>query len=146
MALAPADGGAIVGGMIRSSLPLLLAFLTLVAVVTGWSGTARAHDCVQHPQMATQRTMDDQTARPSPLTTRHTVAVAAHACHQAADCCCVGGMAGCAAACAGALVPPVLPDAARTATLSALTPAGDVGGAGLALAPALGPPRPTAFA
>ncbi|TWB37588.1 hypothetical protein [Nitrospirillum pindoramense] len=131
--------------MIRSSLPFLLAFLTLVAVVTGWSGGAWAHDCMQHPQMAVA-TPHQGHAHSSAVPTPRAVAAAAHGCHQAADCCCVGGMAGCAAACVGALVPAPLPDAGRSAAKSVLLPSGDAGGAGLALAPALGPPRATAFA
>ncbi|MEE3622683.1 hypothetical protein UCD39_01595 [Nitrospirillum sp. BR 11752] len=136
--------------MMRSSLPFLLAFLTLVAVVTGWSGGAWAHDCVQHPQMAVAQVSvaapDQGHAHPSAVLTHRAIAAAAHDCHRAADCCCVGGMGGCATACVGALVPAPLPDAERSAAKSVLLPLGDTGGAGLALAPALGPPRATSFA
>ncbi|MEA1673700.1 hypothetical protein [Nitrospirillum sp. BR 11163] len=119
--------------MIRLPLFPLLAFLTLVILVTGWSAPARAHECGR--AVAVVATV---AAAPAAIPT---VATAAHDCHEAADCCCAAGMAGCATACAGVLMPGTLPDARRTAAPLVLMPAGDSLGAGLALAPALGPPR-----
>ncbi|MBB6251020.1 hypothetical protein [Nitrospirillum iridis] len=119
--------------MVRLPLLSLLAFLTLVALVTGWSPAARAHEC--GPGTVTTA------ASAHAATTPTLVATAATDCHAAVDCCCAGGMAGCAMTCAGALVPGAVPSTGRLATALGLLPAGDTAGAGLALAPALGPPR-----
>ncbi|TWB13988.1 hypothetical protein FBZ89_11839 [Nitrospirillum amazonense] len=125
--------------MIRLPLLPLLAFLALVTLVTGWSAPARAHECGQAITVAASTAPADT---PAP----HPVATAAHDCHETADCCCAGGMAGCATGCAGLLVPSALPGAERTAAPLVLAPAGDSRGVGLALAPALGPPRPSRIA
>ncbi|MEA1652118.1 hypothetical protein UAJ10_24280 [Nitrospirillum sp. BR 11164] len=125
--------------MIRLPLLPLLAFLALVTLVTGWSAPARAHECGQAITVAAS-------TAPAGTPARHPVATAVHDCHETADCCCAGGMAGCATGCAGLLVPSTLPGAVRTAAPLALLPARDSRGAGLALAPALGPPRPNRIA
>ncbi|TWB58626.1 hypothetical protein [Nitrospirillum viridazoti] len=125
--------------MIRLPLLPLLALLALVTLVTGWSAPARAHDCGQAV------TGTSSAVLPTPPAD-HPVATAAHDCHETADCCCASGMAGCATGCAGLLVPSALPGAERTAAPLTLVPAGDSRGAGLALAPALGPPRPSRIA
>ncbi|MEC4589869.1 hypothetical protein VPG91_02615 [Nitrospirillum amazonense] len=125
--------------MIRLPPLPLLALLALVILVTGWSAPARAHDCGQTVAVAASSAL---AAAPAD----HPIATAAHDCHETADCCCAGGMAGCATGCAGLLVPSVLPGAERTAAPLMLLAAGDSRGAGLALAPALGPPRPNRIA
>ncbi|WP_044562383.1 hypothetical protein [Azospirillum sp. B4] len=121
--------------MVRLPLLPLLAFLTLMTVVMGFSVPARAHDCERTVVTAATGAHSDHHGAPI-------LASATADCHEAADCCCVGGMAGCATSCAGALMPVIFPAAALTSSTMVLLPAGDAAGAGLALAPALGPPRP----